>query len=149
MNPADIAHVETKFGITFPPDLISFLSLHQGAFTHECVFPGTDESDPDGGIEFSGFLEVKFKGNNFSIERWLDNYNDMKTEGPRYDRGSWIPIASDIGSNHACYSLNPDTFSQIFMNYAYDGDENPFFLICSSLEEFVNALYNPYTDDSV
>jgi cell wall assembly regulator SMI1 len=148
LNPEDISHVETKFEITFPRDLILFLSLHQGAITSECEFPCPDEDDPDGGIIFSSFLEVRFKGNNFSIERWLENYNDMKTEGPRYDRGSWIPIASDIGSNHACYSLNPDTFGQIFMYYPYDGNENPFFFICATLEEFVDALFDPNTDDT-
>lgn len=145
LDLSDIAHVESKFGIIFPPDLVSFFQLYQGAITYECqILWDPLGPEPDIAVLFSNFLEVKFKGKNYSIERWRENYNEMKEEGPEYDHGIWIPLASDIGSCHACYSLNPETFGQIFMYDPYGGNDAPFNFLRPTLEDFVNGLYNPY-----
>jgi cell wall assembly regulator SMI1 len=136
----DIAHVESRFNIVFPADFIAFMQLYQGATVWQCLFPDPLSTDPEEYIQITNFSEVKFKGHNLSIERWLENFFEMKDELPSIYHGIWLPFGSDDVSRNLCYSLNPETFGQIFLYSPYEGSEDPFEFMSPTLEDFVNAL---------
>ncbi len=140
LDMEDITHVETRFNIVFPPDFIAFMQLYQGAMVRENCFMHPHPLDHENYIYITDFSEVKFKGHNFSIERWLENFIGMKEDLPSIYYGLWLSFGSDDCSRNLCYSLNPETFGQIFLYSPYDGSEDPFDFLSPSLEDFVNAL---------
>lgn len=140
LDMQDVTHVELRFNIVFPPDFIAFMQLYQGATVWQCLMPDPRSSDPEEYIYITNFSEVKFNGNNLSIEGWLENFLEMKEELPLLYYGMWLPFGSDNVSRNLCYSLNPDTFGQIFIYSPYEGSEDPFDFLSPTLEDFVNAL---------
>jgi hypothetical protein len=140
LDMEDITHVESRFNIVFPSDFIAFMQLYQGASVKENCFMYPDIDAPGNYIYVTDFSEVKFKGDNFSIERWLENFMEMKEELPTIYYGLWLDFGSDNASRNLCYSLNPETFGQIFLYSPYEGSEDPFDFLSPTLEDFVNAL---------
>ncbi|WP_258098555.1 SMI1/KNR4 family protein [Marinoscillum pacificum] len=122
---SDFEKIETDSNILFPDTLKKFLLVYEGAFL--------------GGLYYQERYSIKeilfiYKKPDFpSIEAILEGHNDFEIQG-------FIPFAIDSGGWDYNFSVNEESYGQVWVNKFDSGEENPMEFVSSSFEDFINGL---------
>ena len=121
----EIYFLGSKIGQDIPADLKEVILKYAGNRVKEALFEERYFLD--------SFLEIKSEVN-ISITSVLEVLiSEMNQE-------IWLPFAVDQGGWAFLYSIAPETFGQIWIFKAGIGEDDPFYFVASSLEDFVNGL---------
>lgn len=120
---------ELKHSIAIPNELKSILTLYGGYRTKERIY-----LRQDGIFEVvSQFLNLNHEEGRASVEKIYEGHLFYGIVG-------FIPFGTDSGGWDYNYSINPDTFGQVWVNKFDSGDEDTLEFVCSSFEKFIDGL---------
>ncbi|AFK05703.1 Cell wall assembly/cell proliferation coordinating protein, KNR4-like protein (plasmid) [Emticicia oligotrophica DSM 17448] len=120
--------IETLYSINIPNGLKQFIVLYEGKQTIQKVY--RRESGIFDSINQFLYLDNENKA---SIKKIYEGHLF-------YDIVGFIPFGIDSGGWDYNYSINPDTFGQVWLNKFDSGDEDTLEFVCSSFEKFIDGL---------
>lgn len=125
VNIDEFEIIEKKFNLKFPDILKDFILNYEGALIKETYYNGE-----------ASFKEVLYllKQEGFaSIESILEGHEYYKIK-------RFIPFGIDSGGWDYNFSLDSNTYGQVWVNRFDDGDENTMQLVATDFNDFIDSL---------
>ena len=127
----DIKSFEQKLDLKMPGELRNFFLLYEGLYL--------DEKESYFKVSSDLFFEINkiiflFNGESgASAEAILAGHKEEGLKG-------FIPFAIDSGGWDYCFSINPGTYGQVWVDRFDSGEEDPMEFVTDSFEDFIDGL---------